>query len=247
MKIRLIYLLVLFVFFSCKKEDALTFEPYSISSESCEACSTVSISIPKALEKTKLSETINIALREEIIALLNFDEESDAQDIEGAVKAFIKDYQILNEKFPEESIPWEAKIKGTITFENKEILTIKLESYLFTGGAHGYDTVRFLNFKKVEGTELENQKLFINEEGFKAFAEAEFRKQEKIAAEAPINSSGFMFENEVFYLPENLGYTDKGVLLFYESYEIASYADGPITLTLPFQKVNPFLKFPIKP
>jgi hypothetical protein len=247
MKIKLIYLLTIVLVMACKKEDSLTFEPYSISNEDCENCSTVLISIPKALDKTNLSETINIALQEEIIVLLNFDEESDAQSIKGAMEAFIADYENMDGKFPEQFVPWEAKINGDITYENKHVLTIRLESYLFTGGAHGYNTIRFLNFDKEKGTELDRQELFKKEEDFKAFAETKFRNQENIPAQEPINSTGFMFETETYYLPENIGYTDKGLLLFYEPYEIASYADGPISLILPYQEVNTFLKFPIKP
>lgn len=246
MKIKLIYLLTIVLVTACKKEDSLTFKPYSISNGNCEDCSTVLISIPKALDKSNLSETINIALQEEIISLLNFDEVSDAQSIEGAIESFIADYEDMDGKFPEQSMPWEAKIKGDVTFESKEILTIRLESYLFTGGAHGYNTFRFLNFDKIKGTELDRQDLFKREKEFEGFTEAKFREQENIPAQAPINSTGFMFETEAFYLPENIGYTDNGLLLFYEPYEIASYADGPILLTIPFQEVNAFLKFPIK-
>jgi hypothetical protein len=247
MKIKLIYLLIIVLVMACKKEGALTFEPYSISNKNCENCSTVLINIPKALDKTKLGETLNTALQEEIIALLNFDEESDAQNIEGAIEAFVSDYEDLDEKFTDQSIPWEAKINGKVTYENKQILTIRLESYLFTGGAHGYNTIRFLNFDKEKGTELDLKELFKKEEDFKTFAETKFRNQENIPTQDPINSTGFMFETDTFYLPENIGYTDQGLLLFYEPYEIASNADGPISLTLPYEEVKSFLKYPIKP
>ncbi|WP_171017319.1 DUF3298 and DUF4163 domain-containing protein [Maribacter sp. ACAM166] len=247
MKSKLIYLLICMLLFSCENENKLAFEPLTISNKVCENCSTVKIGVPKALNKTKLGETINIALKEEIIAWLNFDEESNAQSIEGAIESFIKDYEDLNAKFPEESMPWEATINGTITFENKDVLTIKLKSYLFTGGAHGYNTVRFLNFDKVNSTEMDYPELFKSKEDFITFTERIFRKQENIPAEAAINSTGFMFETENFYLPENIGYTNKGLLLFYEPYEIASYGDGPIILTIPFTEANVFLNLPIKP
>ncbi len=247
MKIKSICLLLALMLIGCAEEDAVTFEPFTISSENCQNCSNISIAIPRALGQGKLSETINSALREELIALLNFDEESDAQTIEEAVDAFKKDYKELNDKFPEESMPWEAKIKGGLTYESKQLLTIKLESYLFTGGAHGYSTVRFLNFDKLQGVELEQRDLFSNAKKFEDFAEIAFRRQENIALDDLINSTGFMFETEQFTLPENIGYTEEGILLFYEPYEIASYADGAILLTLPFKDVNAFLNFPVLP
>ena len=247
MKSKLIYLLTIILFIGCKNDSELTFEPLSISNEECEKCSSVKINIPKALGNTKLVESINISLKEEIIEWLNFDEESNAQSIEEAMDAFINDYKDLNAKYPEESMPWEATINGEKTFENAIVLTLKLESYLFTGGAHGLSNLRFLNFDKLKGTELDRQELFKSEKRFVTFAETLFREQENIPAEAGINSTGFMFETESFYLPENIGYTDKGLLLFYEPYEIASYADGPITLTIPYHQANEFLKLPIQP
>lgn len=247
MNSKLSYLLICILLIGCKNENELTFKPLIISNTVCENCSTVKIEIPKALSNTKLSQNINIALKEEIIAWLNFDEESNAQSIEEAIEAFINDYEDLNAKYPEESMPWEAEINGIITFESKDVLTIKLESYLFTGGAHGLSNIRFLNFDKVNSTEMNRQDLFKSEENFKIFTENIFRKQENIPSEEAINSTGFMFETESFYLPENIGYTDNGLLLFYEPYEIASYADGPIILTIPFTKANEFLKLPIHP
>jgi hypothetical protein len=50
-----------------------------------------------------------------------------------------------------------------------------------------------------------------------------------------------MFEDEKFYLPQNIFYTDKGLLLYYNSYEAASYADGPKELLLPYKEVNEYL------
>src|SRR5690606_11666613 len=63
-----------------------------------------------------------------------------------------------------------------------------------------------------------------------------------IPATESINSTGFMFENDVFYLPRNIGFTDDGLLLVYERYEVASYADGPIRLTFPYPEIGRFLK-----
>jgi len=246
MKSKFVTLLVCFLFIACSDEEALTFEPISISSDPCENCTTVLIEIPHALGKNKLSETINTALQNEIIALLNFDEESNAYNLKSATNAFITDYEELNDKFPEESIPWEAKIEGSITFENKDLITIQLESYIFTGGAHGYGTNRYLNFDKANGVELFHEDLFKSKEDFKNFTETLFRKQENIPADVNINSTGFMFETEDFYLPDNIGYTDDGLLLFYEPYEIASFADGPITITIPYKDANVFLRFSAK-
>ena len=247
MKYCLPFLLLSFLFVSCETKEGITFEPFVMSNANCENCATVHIAIPKALDQTQIAETITIALREEIISLLNFDEQTHVETLEDAMVSFSSDYKDLKEKFPEESTPWEAKIEGEVTFESPKFLTIKLDSYIFTGGAHGYGTVRFLNFDVENGLEIENGELFQNPEAFNSYAEQKFREQEKIPADSNINSTGFMFEEEIFTLPANIGYMSDGIQLIYEPYEIASYADGPILVTLPFEEVNPYLNWPNTP
>ncbi|MDO1512658.1 DUF3298 and DUF4163 domain-containing protein [Maribacter confluentis] len=244
---RFFCLLTLFFILSCETKEELIFEPLSISKKECQDCSFVTINVPKAIGNSKLANAINIAISEEIISWLSFNETGKANNIKEGIDAFITDYNELKNKYPEESMPWEATINGDIVFDNGQILTIQLKSYLFTGGAHGINSVRFLNFDKLNATELYREELFTSIETITSYAEEAFRTQEHIPKEADINSTGFMFETETYYLPENIGYTDDGLLLYYEPYEIASYADGPITLLLPYKEVNSYLKLAVTP
>lgn len=241
MKTYVTYIILFLVLIGCQKEKKLTFEPLDLDETRCSECPEVAIHIPNALENSKAATTINTALKEEIIEILNYDEEVQASSIKDAVKSFSDGYWELKKLYPEEATAWEAKIEGKITYEDPILLTIELNSYLFTGGAHGYSSRRFLNFDKIKGKELENWQLFQDRADFQAFAERKFRNQEDIPLEEPINSTGFMFEKDSFYLPENIGFTKEGIKLLYNPYEVASYADGPIVLTLPFKEVEPFL------
>lgn len=180
-------------------------------------------------------------MREEVISLLSYEEEQLVTDIPDALSSFNLGFEELSKMFPNETMPWEARIKGDVIFENRELLTIGLSSYIFTGGAHGYGSTRFLNFDKSGGEELESKMLFKNLEKFQEYAETKFRIQENIPAQESINSTGFMFEQDSFYLPENIGFTREGLILLYNPYEVASYADGTIELTLPLDEVKKFL------
>ncbi|MGI9547615.1 MAG: DUF3298 domain-containing protein [Flavobacteriaceae bacterium] len=226
---------------SCGKDSKLAFETKRFSNSECSQCPEINIEIPQAIENRKISETINNAMREEVISLLSYDEEPLVTDIPGALSSFNLGFEELRKMFPDENMPWEARIKGNIVFENKELLTIGLSSYIFTGGAHGYGSTRFLNFDKSGGEELESNMLFKNLEKFEEYAETKFRLQEEIPIQESINSTGFMFEQDSFYLPENIGFTQEGLKLLYNPYEVASYADGTIELTLPFAEVKKFL------
>ena len=241
MKVRIIFMLLLITCFGCKKGEGLTFESINFDKEKCAECPMVDITIPKAMGTAKLDNTINNAVSEEIISLLNFDDDTDALSIDSAVKSFQSEYKTLKEKYAEESMPWEAKIIGEVAYEDLNILTIKLDSYLFTGGAHGYSTTRFLNFDKKRNKVLKNSELFKSQDTFEKLAETKFRIQENIPPDQSINSTGFMFETDLFYLPENIGFTKEGLQLFYEQYEVASFADGPIVLTLPYADIEDYI------
>lgn len=247
MKVRFSFLILVLFFLSCEKDTKITFEPLSLTKETCNECPLIEVTIPKAVGKNKIDQVINTALREEVISILKFDDDMEVTTIEDAIASFESENKKLKEKFPEETTRWEATLVGEVTYEDKYILTISLNSYLFTGGAHGYSTIRFLNFDKTKAKELEQSELFKDKDSFTEFAETNFRSQEDIPNNALINSTGFMFENDAFYLPENIGYTKEGLQLFYEQYEIASYADGPIILTLPYPEVQKYLARPIEP
>ena len=231
----------LFLLFGCQNEDKLTFEPYHIETEACVDCTKINISLPKAINQGKLARTINTALREEVISLLHFDDESEVLDIETAITSFKAGFLVLQERYEDETTPWEAKIDSEITFEDSSLLTIALDAYIFTGGAHGYTSKRFLNFDKVKGVELENWQLFKDGLAFQKLAERKFRTKEKIPLDKPINYTGFMFEQDSFYLPENIGFTEKGIKLLYNQYEVSSFAEGTIELVLPHTEIKKYL------
>lgn len=231
---------------SCQDSRNVTFESLSLENTRCKECPEVSIDVPKALGNKKLAKSINLALREEIISKLTFDDEINVETIQQAIESFTDGYFELKKIYPDETIGWKATINGMITFENNELITIELRSYLFTGGAHGYGSTNYLNFNKKRGGKIGPRELFEDREGFQKYAETQFRLQQNIPANKSINSTGFMFEKDHFYLPENIGFTEKGLKLLYNQYEVASYADGPIELTLPYKDVQKFLSGKIK-
>lgn len=246
MRIPIPFFVFMVLLIGCQEDTALTFEALTLDETRCSECPRIEIQIPKAMENSKTAQSINNILTEEIIEILNFDDEMEATSIKEAVQSFSNGYWELKKLYPDETIGWEAKIKGTVTYEDALLLTIEIDSYLFTGGAHGYSSKHYLNFDKRKAKELENWQLFKNREDFQKFAEVKFRSQEQIPMGKPINSTGLMFERDSFYLPENIGFTKEGITLLYNPYEVASYADGPIILTLRFEEVQPYLVSKVK-
>lgn len=243
MNIRSICLFLTLLALGCKTDNSIALEPVTYTGDTCTDCPNIKITVPNALGDAGIDKAINTALKEELIYLLNFDEQQNATDINSAIESFITAYKNLKAEFAEEATPWEAAVTAGVSYEDDHLITIKMDSYLFTGGAHGYNTTHYLNFDKLKALELNTDELFTHMPDFESYAESKFRSQQNIPSKADINSTGFMFETGSFYLPENIGYTKEGLQLFYEQYEIASYADGPIMLTFPFSELKPYLVY----
>ena len=246
MKKTLLPVFFLLLLVGCENEDKLTFEPLELNGEVCRDCPKIEIVVPKALDDIAVSVSINRAMEEEVISLLSFDEEQEIDTMDKAMDSFSQSYREMKAKFPDESAGWEASIMGEVIYEDTAVITIELNSYTYTGGAHGYGSTTYVNFDKYKGAELENWELFEDLEGFQKYAESRFRIQENIPQDQNINATGFMFNADSFHLADNMGYTNEGVQLIYNPYEVASYAEGPIVLNLPYVEVNTYLKRKVK-
>lgn len=234
----------LFAMFSCTPDTTTALKTREFEGMVCGDCPKVRISIPVAPENTVLGKSVNTGVREEIIELLDFAQNNNAVDIPGAIDAFTEGFRNLRKEFPEELTGWEANVSGTRSYEDPSLLTIKLETYIFTGGAHGYAATRYLNFDKKTGAERSGTELLNDPQAFSEFAERAFREKYDIPAGASINSTGFMFENNQFTLPENIGLSADAIVLHYNPYEVASYADGSLILEIPLEKGLEFLERP---
>lgn len=243
------YIFIIFlclIFTSCKKE--LSFENETFKEKStipCKnECPEITIEVPVAKNIKVISDSINKKVFFVIKEIVFFGEDSTkVNDYQSLSKSFIDSYEEMREKFPNDTFGWEAKIIGNVEFQSDSILNLKVDHYTFTGGAHGYQGYRSLLFNTKTGKAILNNQLFKNKEDFKAFAEKAFRAKYKIPAEANINATGLMFENDKFQLPQNIFYTSEGLLLYYNSYEAASYADGPKEILFSYNEVNKYLNF----
>jgi len=242
MKNSFAFLFITIFLLACESESKLTFETVKLDNNSCSDCPEIKISIPKALDDTRIAEKINTTINEELIYTLKFEDSLDVATVEEAIKSFTNSYQSFKKEFSDETVGWEAQADGIVCYESPFIVSIQLDTYIFTGGAHGYGATTFLNFDKSKSIELEIYHLFKNLEGFIDFAEEQFRETQKIPNQGSINTTGFMFAGDIFHLPENLGFTKDGIKLIYNQYEVASYADGPIELLIQYKEANPFLK-----
>jgi len=203
----------------------------------------VDISIPDATGVPVASDSINNKIFRTIRSIVYFGEKpTDATSYQELMNSFIGSYDELAKKFPKDAMAWEAKIKGTIDYKSDSIVGIKLNNYTFTGGAHGYAGDRSLLFNAKTGRSLQYSDIFKDEKAFTSFAEKKFRAKYKIPAGKPINATGLMFEENKFALPQNIFFKENGLLLFYNAYEVAAYAEQQKEVLIPYSEADAYLK-----
>lgn len=237
-----LFLMLIVALGSCAEDTEQGWFSREYKGAACTDCPEVLVRIPESVDTTKLAQAVNQSLREEVISTLDYSDVRDPVDIPDAIFSFGLAYQELLQQFPDEQAGWEAKITGEIVYDDKNLLTIKIDTYTFTGGAHGLAYTRFLNFDKQISEEVDGVYFFEDSEELTAIAEKYFRKIHNLPMESDINETGFMFEGDRFYLPQNMGFSDKGLELIYNTYEVASYADGEIRISLSWKEIEALLK-----
>ena len=233
-----LFLCVFIALFSCKEDTAVSFIDTTIEkSENAK----INITYPKAEGNEKVADRINKTLENFLANEINMSEKSDKNlSLEEAIKAFDNEYKTFKEDFSDSTQEWEALIESEVNYENETILCVTVNSYLDTGGAHGNSHVTFLNFTKASGQRLERTDIIKDEEGLKKLAFPYFEKATKpLSNDEEVQD---MFFGEAFHLPENIGFNAEGVILLYNIYEIASYAQGVTEFTIPYAEAKPFLK-----
>lgn len=258
MKGYLYMFLAMAVLASCQKEkekveespgepNITSYEPklYTKKSSTCKKeCTHVRIETLEAKGGSNaVADSINTELFRAARSIVYFGEKpTNAKDYEELTGLFVKAYDDLAKKYPEEAdIPWDAKIITTVVYQDYHLINIKVNSYMFTGGAHGYEADRSIFIEIPTGKKLKRSDIFKDEAGLTAYAETKFREQYKIPTGKPLNSTGLMFEKNMFRLPQNIFFDQTGINLIYNPLEIGSFADGRKEVHLTFKEVEKFM------
>ena len=227
--------LSLMVFFSCKKEDKLSFTEDNILYEDN---AVIEINIPKA-NNTTVGNSLNTLISNHIANALNFGED-DAKKLplDDAIKKFQDEYDVFKTDYEESALVWEATFDGEIIYHTDDIISIALSHYINTGGAHGNSNITLYNINTQTGENITNEELIKNMSGLTDLVKTYFAKEIEIDSDEGFED---YFFGDDFHLPANIGFNDEGLLILYNVYEIASYAQGITEFTIPLDEAKPFL------
>jgi|TARA_B110000503_G_scaffold143041_1_gene242271 hypothetical protein len=198
-------------------------------------CTSISIAYPVFDNSPQLNNHIDSIV---IAELSNFVQDSTStSDKDTLMMLFLDSYEGFSKAFPESNNPWYVTIEIAINYHHAEWLSLSLTNQSYTGGAHTSEWVTYLNLDK-EGRFYD----IVDEIGpldqLTIAAEAAFKDKMRLSTSDDLGEAGFLFKNNTFHLPANIGINKQSVLLYYNNYEIGSNALGPVLLELPRGKLN---------
>lgn len=160
------------------------------------------------------------------------------EDIQSMYKSSVKETESFFDNFPDMDVKFEINSDFKVKKETNGIISILIEYYKYSGGAHGYYENVPYNIDITTGKFLTLEELFKSDSTYKDIINKEIQSQiEKINTDNNLpkesdkiyNFKGIS-DNQKFYLQ------DGEMVIFFDLYEIAPYVSGipefPIEINL---------------
>ncbi|WP_054696397.1 protease inhibitor I42 family protein [Syntrophomonas palmitatica] len=166
-----------------------------------------------------LSGLSNQTVQKRINKLLENDAMTWKAGVEDDFNDYVKECQMAG--FPVR--PYEMVSKYTVCTKNSAFLSLYVDYYQYTGGAHGQTDRRAYNIDLKTGQVLDLRSLFVTNYDYKTVINKEIRKE---IAKDPDNyftgKEGFkgITKQQRFYIQ------DRKLIVYFNQYEIAPYAAG---------------------
>lgn len=159
-----------------------------------------------------------------------------------AASLFAADYESMMKDMDKLGGCWELKTTADTVYAGPNALTVKVETFAYTGGAHPNTNLSFYTFDRKTGKALSLNDLVTDTTALLNVVEMAFRKQQNLPPQYNLEERGYFLRDGRFFLPANMGVGRNGLIFYYNPYEIAAYALGPIEVTVPYEQLNGILR-----
>ena len=232
-------LLIITTCLACSKKANLSFNEISITDT---GETTIEINIPQAKGSKNIATPINTTLAHFVNNALDIDATNqNIADIKKSIDAFKNAYKTFKTQIGKTLYtslpPWEVIIDGELLYQNQTFASIVMNSSINTGGAHNNLVVKFFNFNVANGEILQIDTLIKDIPGFTVLAKKYFDKELLSASDERMEA----FKSDTFALPNQIGFSEDGVILFYQTFNTAT--NNIIEFTIPYTVANNYLNF----
>ena len=171
---------------------------------------------------------------------------SKAQSILLAAKAFVANSKTniaeLKKTEPDMDQVWYCDVIGNVEMQSGQYFTLRFKFNSYTGGAHPNYGEAYASFNMNTGKVLKWKDIISDSVAFIKLAEQRFKQVNGLDISKKLTEEeGFKFENNLFYLSENIGLTNEGLVVYYQPYEVAPFSFGPTKLLFKYFEINKLL------
>jgi len=217
-------------------ETALSFSPKELfkSIGNCrpsDTCTYFKINYIEA-SSGKIKDKLNAFIGRQVLAGAEFGDTLPVS-IQAAADSFLVSYNQAKKQFPDMPGFWSWDYSMKIYNETPKILCLSAESYSFMGGAHPNSFTNYFNISKETGDTISLTALLSPgfETKLNALIDKKYREMKGLKPHDNLMTKGDLFENKITF-NYNVAVTKDGLLFYYNAYEIAPYAVGPIKISL---------------
>lgn len=200
---------------------------------------------PKKFNKSNELVTIDLTIpqisgmgnkEKEMVINQNF--EKEANDAYEAVEKQAKEDYEQSKKYNIPFTNYEVNYSYLISYNKNGILSIPVDISTYTGGAHGMTVRKSNNFDIHTGQKLLLKDLFAEGYNYKAIVD------DIINTEISKNKDNY-FEGSFKGIKDDSDYflNNKGIVIYFQLYEIAPYAAGMPEFLIPYSKINKGLNY----
>ncbi|GAB3996173.1 hypothetical protein GCM10028807_38250 [Spirosoma daeguense] len=162
-------------------------------------------------------------------------------NLDKAAALFATDYEEVRKDMGALNGCWELETTADTLHVSPKTLTVKFETYAYTGGAHPNSNLTYYTFDRETGRRLTLTDIVSDTTALLGVVEKAFRKQQSIQPKDNLEEQGYFLHEGRFFLPENIGLNQNGMVFYYNPYEIAAYSVGAIQITVPYEQLNGIL------
>lgn len=159
-------------------------------------------------------------------------------NLASAAALLASDYETVRKDMGNLEGCWELETKADTLHATPRTLTVKVETYAYTGGAHPNANLSFYTFDRGTGQQLTLTDMITDTTALLGVVERVFRQQQGLLPQTNLEEHGYFLRDGHFFLPANIGMGQKGMVFYYNPYELAAYAVGPIQVVVPYEQLS---------